>query len=190
MSPWGSDYDSAEWVITDLRGSIALRMAGDAARADALLEWVRAQAAKNYWMVAETFDEVAGTYKFNSPMLGFGAGAYALALAHRAGAFADPACGAYFDEGAGETTGDPTGGDTSAGTTGDPTTGSQATSTDGETTSGDTTGATTTTSTSGDPATAGLTDGRGDDGGCGCASGGGGPWWLLVPLFARRRRCT
>jgi hypothetical protein len=190
MSPWGSDYDSAEWVITDLRGSIALRMAGDAARADALIEWVRAQAATNYWMVAETYDEVAGTYKFNSPMLGFGAGAYALALAHRAGAFADPACGAYFDEGAGETTGDPTGGETGASTTAEATTGEPATSTAAPTsTGGDSTG-TSTTTTSGDPATAGLTDGRGDEGGCGCASGPTGPWWLLLPLVARRRRCA
>ncbi len=99
LSPWGSDYDSAEWVVTDLRGAVALRMAGDEARADALTDWVRDQAHANYLMVAETYDELAGTYKFNAPMLGFGAGAYALALAHRAGMLADPACGAYFDEG-------------------------------------------------------------------------------------------
>ncbi|MBL8969211.1 MAG: glycosyl hydrolase, partial [Myxococcales bacterium] len=92
LSPWGSDYDSAEWVITDLRGAIALRLAGETDRADALTDWVLAQAQANFGMVAETYDEATGVYKFNTPMLGFGAGAYALALAQRAGAFADPAC--------------------------------------------------------------------------------------------------
>ncbi|MFO0636612.1 MAG: hypothetical protein U0168_27590 [Nannocystaceae bacterium] len=40
----------------------------------------------------ETYDAEPGTYAFNTPMLGFGAGAYALALAHRGGAAIDPAC--------------------------------------------------------------------------------------------------
>lgn len=186
MSPWGSDYDSAEWVITDLRGSIALRAGGDAARADALIEWVRAQAAANYWMAAETFDEQSGHYKFNAPMLGFGAGAYALALAHRAGKFADPACGAYFAEDSGETTGDETTGGTSTGaaptTTEAPTTGTVATTDVMMTTTGS-------GGTGASPATAGLTGGT-SEGGCGCASGGaGGPLGLLIGLgLARRRR--
>ena len=192
LSPWGSDYDSAEWVITDLRGSVALRKAGDAARADALIEWVRAQAAANYFMTAETFDEVTGEYKFNTPMLGFGAGAYALALAHRAGALDDPACGAYFDEAAGGTS---TGGDTGDTTTGggsgstgvDPTTSAATTSSGGSSTGGDpaTSGAATS------PATAGLTAGEPVDTGCGCASDrSGGAWALWLPLVAlvRRRR--
>ncbi|HGG57103.1 MAG TPA: glycosyl hydrolase, partial [Nannocystis exedens] len=36
LSPWGSEYDSAEWVITDLRGSIAARMIGAENRANSL----------------------------------------------------------------------------------------------------------------------------------------------------------
>ena len=56
------------------------------------------QAYANYLMVAETFDENDGTYKFNTPMLGFGAGALGLTLAHRQGLFTDAACGAYYDE--------------------------------------------------------------------------------------------
>ncbi|HEY8376127.1 MAG TPA: glycoside hydrolase family 15 protein, partial [Nannocystis sp.] len=185
LSPWGSDYDSAEWVITDLRGSMALRAGGDAARADALIEWVRAQAEANYWMAAETFDEVTGHYKFNAPMLGFGAGAYALALAHRAGSFSDPACGAYFDEGGGTTTGTDTGDAT--GTGGEGTTGEAPTTGAPGTTSGVSTGAGEVTT---DPATAGATTGETSTGGCGCRSqGAAGPLaWMLGVACSRRRR--
>jgi len=99
VSPWGSYYDSAEWVITDMRGAIVRRMGGDSAGSDKLIDWVRRQAAVNYLQIAETYDENQGTYKFNAPMVGFGAGAYMLALAHAKG-FLDiaPACGAYFEE--------------------------------------------------------------------------------------------
>ncbi len=96
-SPWGSEYDSAEWVFTDLRGAVAARLGGDDARADRLIKWVREQSLANYGAFAETYDESTGVLKFNAPMMGFGAGAYALALAAK-GAPADPACGAYFDE--------------------------------------------------------------------------------------------
>jgi uncharacterized protein (TIGR03382 family) len=190
LSPWGSDYDSAEWVITDLRGSIALRAGGDAARADALIDWVRDQAAVNYYMAAETFDEATGVYKFNAPMLGFGAGAYALALAHRDGALTDPACGAYYvEEGGGETTTDDTGEEPSTGepsptTEAAPTTGGETTATPGTTSvtagePGDSTA---------DPATAGQTGGAGE-GGCGCTSSGpGSPLALLLLAGLRRRR--
>lgn len=98
VSPWGSEYDSAEWVIVNLRGAVAKRLAGDTARADRVLGWVKDQSLKNYLAVSETYDETNGTYKFNVPMVGFGAGAYALALAQRAEATEDPACGAYIDE--------------------------------------------------------------------------------------------
>lgn len=99
LSPWGSEYDSAEWVVTDLRGAVATRLMGDEKRSDRLLAWVRDQSLLNYLAVAETYDEGSGKYKFNAPMVGFGAGVYALALAARAGVLVDPACGAYFIEG-------------------------------------------------------------------------------------------
>jgi GH15 family glucan-1,4-alpha-glucosidase len=97
LSPWGGEYDSAEWVVTDLRGSIATRLGGDTERSERLLSWVLEQSKLNYNEVAETYDETSGNYKFNSPMMGFGAGAFILALAARNDA-PDPACGAYFDE--------------------------------------------------------------------------------------------
>lgn len=98
LSPWGGEYDGAEWVVTDLRGAIATRLAGDTTRSDRLLDWVVKQSAANYLEVAETYDQNTGVYKFNSPMVGFGAGAYVLALAQRGGLDEAPACGAYFDE--------------------------------------------------------------------------------------------
>lgn len=97
LSPWGSEYDRAEWVITNLRGAVALQQAGRTTRSQELLSWVRRQTLANYGAVAETYDETTGHYKFNAPMIGFGAGAWVLAMAER-GAAEDPACGAYFDE--------------------------------------------------------------------------------------------
>jgi MYXO-CTERM domain-containing protein len=96
-SPWGSEYDSAEWVFTDMRGAVAARLGGDDARADRLIKWVREQTLANYGAFAETYDETTGVLKFNAPMIGFGAGAYTLALAAK-DAPPGPACGAYFDE--------------------------------------------------------------------------------------------
>ncbi len=203
LSPWGGEYDSAEWVITDLRGAIALRLAGETDRADALTDWVLAQAQKNYGMVAETYDELAGTYKFNAPMLGFGAGAFTLAMAQRAGEFADPACGAFFDEGdqPGTTTSDSDTATTDATASSDGDSGTTSPATTTATTSGESpteptpteaasadTGASasSSSSTSGAPAEPG-------DGGCGCVSAGEGRGGLLALLslglcWPRRRR--
>jgi MYXO-CTERM domain-containing protein len=174
LSPWGSDYDSAEWVITDLRGAIATRAAGEASRSDAILQWVVAQSAANYLMVAETYEETTGEYKFNHPMLGFGAGAVTLALAHRDdGLLADPACGVYYeDEGA-------TGGTTDTGD--EPTAGSSADGTaDGGSADASADGVSATVTADGgsagsgtDSDDAGAADGGGD-GGCGCRSSGDG----------------
>ena len=95
LSPWGSEYDSAEWIFTDLRGAVAMRAAGRTARADALLTFTTGQAAANALVLAETYEETTGAWKFNAPMVGFGAGAWVLAMAHRGGLALTPACGAY-----------------------------------------------------------------------------------------------
>ncbi len=185
LSPWGSDYDSAEWVITDLRGSIAKRLAGDTSRADRLTNWVRDQALANYLNVAETFDENEGTYKFNTPMVGFGAGAFSLAILQREGISSEPACGAYYDSASGEGGGGTGGGGggSSAGVGGS---GGAATSS---------TGAESATSTGSGGATNGDTGG--DDGDCGChvvgrSTGGNalfaGSLMLLLSMLRRRAR--
>ena len=99
LSPWGGEYDSAEWVVTDLRGAVAARLMGDTMRSERLIKWVRDQASANYLEVAETYDENTGEYKFNAPMVGFGAGVFALAVAARDGLVTGPACGAYYEQG-------------------------------------------------------------------------------------------
>ncbi|MBK7864095.1 MAG: glycosyl hydrolase [Archangiaceae bacterium] len=80
LSPWGSEYDSAEWVFTDLRGGKR--------------GWTTANAAANAGVIPETYDEVSGAWKFNAPMVGFGAGAYLLSLLPPEA----PACGVYFED--------------------------------------------------------------------------------------------
>ena len=51
--------------------------------------------AEGAFVLAETYDEVSGAWKFNAPMVGFGAGAWVLAMAHRGGVEIAPACGEY-----------------------------------------------------------------------------------------------
>ena len=122
VSPWGSEYDSAEWVVTDLRGAVATHLAGDAERSDRLVHWVRDQSLANFLAVSETFDENAGTYKFNAPMIGFGSGVFALAWYARDGKLVDAACDAYYPEsgvgGTGGTGGSTTGGGGAGGSQG------------------------------------------------------------------------
>jgi glycosidase len=197
LSPWGSDYDSAEWVITDLRGAMAKRAAGDAARSDAILQWILAQSFENYLMIAETYDEVTGVYKFNHPMLGFGAGAYPLALAHRAGMFGDPACGEYFEGTGGE---DDTGGSGGSGTSAADDTASadaSASASDSGTAGATMSGGATITISASDGDSDGTGDGEadGDGSGCGCTTGPSrapGVFGLGLAIFglARRRRAA
>lgn len=182
LSPWGSSYDSVEWVITDLRGSMAFRNAGFDTRADGMLAWILAQSQANYLMVAETYNATTGVYENNTPMLGFGAGAWALAMAHRAGDYRDAACGEFWEDGSvdttgGETTGDGTGAGTSTGEGLDDTAGSSgpemtsfATISAGLDESGESSG-----------------DGAGQDGGgggCGCRTGGEGALGTVLGLLA------
>ena len=99
LSPWGSNYDSDEWVVIDLRAAVAARELGDLLLADELLAWITDQSAANYNAIGETFDPVTADYTNNAPMVGFGPGAYIAALNHREGVLnVDPACGVYPEE--------------------------------------------------------------------------------------------
>jgi hypothetical protein len=159
ISGWGSEYDSAEWVVTDLRGAVATWLGGDQERSDRLVRWVRDQSLANFLAVAETYEENTGHYKFNAPMVGFGAGVFTLALFARDGVLTDPACGAYYPEegGSGGAGGGGNGGEGGSGG------------------SGGATGTTTTTTSTGDGASGGSGGAGGDDideGGCGCRAAG------------------
>jgi hypothetical protein len=74
-----------------------MRAAGRTSRADALLNFTTGQSTANGLVLAETYEETTGVWKFNAPMVGFGAGAWVLAMAHRGGLAVTPACGS-FDE--------------------------------------------------------------------------------------------
>ncbi|MEO6955076.1 MAG: glycoside hydrolase family 15 protein [Polyangia bacterium] len=93
-----SSYDSNEWVFIDMRAASAFRRTGDAARADEIVAWVTAQARANYDLIPELFNTFASdgplwSYTGATPMVGFGAGAYILALRQRAGQVEKHDCG-------------------------------------------------------------------------------------------------
>ena len=55
----------------------------ETAVADRLLDWITAQALSNHGMIAELHSPDSSTYEGEIPMVGFGAGAYLLALLER-----------------------------------------------------------------------------------------------------------
>jgi GH15 family glucan-1,4-alpha-glucosidase len=76
----GGSYDLMEWIVIDLRVGTALRRAGRPGEADALVAWVTEQARANFELVPENYDPTTADYAGAVPMVGFGAGAYVLAL--------------------------------------------------------------------------------------------------------------
>jgi GH15 family glucan-1,4-alpha-glucosidase len=77
-------YDLAEWIMIDLRLAEAFRRIGNVEEAERLLSLVTQQAQPNFDLLPELYDDF-GNYKFNYPMVGYGAAAYILTLLHRAG---------------------------------------------------------------------------------------------------------
>jgi len=88
----GGGYDEQEWAFIDLRAASAFRRAGLLADADELLAWVTAQSDANRGLVAELYDRDNADAAGAIPMVGFGAGAYVLALLDRERPEARPAC--------------------------------------------------------------------------------------------------
>jgi hypothetical protein len=93
----GDAYSSNEWVFVDLRAERALELQGDSARQASLFAWNVAQASDNFGELSELHDPVTANYAGQAPMVGFGAGAYLLALYDRGSAVA-PTCGAFASE--------------------------------------------------------------------------------------------
>jgi MYXO-CTERM domain-containing protein len=93
----GSTYDSSEWVFVDLRMARALELAGQTTYQTGLFQWNQDQAQDNFGEFSELHDPVTANYTGQSPMVGFGAGAYLIALADR-GTPATPTCGAFASE--------------------------------------------------------------------------------------------
>lgn len=76
----GDWYETAEWILLDLRIASAMHSFGEKAKARALLDWVTGQASLNFNLLPELYSEKTWAYDGAVPMAGFGAGAYILAL--------------------------------------------------------------------------------------------------------------
>jgi len=96
----GAYYDSQEWVFVDLRAVHALGLAGDSL-ATSLFSWNVSQATDNYLELSELHDATTADYAGASPMIGFGSGAYLIALLDRGAAIA-PSCGTFASEPGGD----------------------------------------------------------------------------------------
>lgn len=166
LSPWGGDYDSSEWAMIDLRATAAEYHLGNLEWAGAVLDWMTGRSAANYLAIAETYDSL-GNYTNNAPMVGFGPGAWILAIHLREGLRSvEPACGAYpLEPDPPEASGDD---DDST----PPDDDDDATHGGGDEWWDDD-----------DPTGA---DDPGD--GCACATGGAGAGLVFLPLLFRRRR--
>ena len=80
-----NEYDLSEWVLLDLRIGEAWRRAGDARRADELLNKVTDLAAVNDNLVPELLDPDNCDYAGVVPMVGYGAGAWQMAQLEKHG---------------------------------------------------------------------------------------------------------
>ncbi len=114
----GDWYDQQEWCFVDLRMSTAYSYMGQTARRDALLAWVLGQSRENRYLMGELYCRgtvdcpVRGDYRGSVPMVGFGPGAYLLALDARANPDPPAACAPVSEDPIGlpdpdRTTGDP-----------------------------------------------------------------------------------
>lgn len=80
----GDSYDEQEWIFVDLRLADALFRTCHTDEAQALLDHVTGVATDNLGVLPELLDPNTGEVEGPAPMIGFGAGVYALALHARA----------------------------------------------------------------------------------------------------------
>jgi GH15 family glucan-1,4-alpha-glucosidase len=85
----GDVYDEHEWVVMDLRMAEAYRRNCKPAKAQALEDWVTNQAMENHLIIPELMEPATAAYAGPAPMMGFGAGAYVLAMNNRSKATSD-----------------------------------------------------------------------------------------------------
>ncbi len=76
----GDWYETAEWILLDLRVAATMHRFGDQKGARRLVDWVTKQAALNYNLIPELYNQKTSFYDGAVPMVGFGAGAYAATL--------------------------------------------------------------------------------------------------------------
>jgi hypothetical protein len=93
-----SSYDNNEWILIDLRMADALWRAGQTQDSQNTLQTVIQKAAANYYLLPELYNAVpadgaVGKYAGSIPMVGYGAGAYALTVLDRSGLIEPNHCG-------------------------------------------------------------------------------------------------
>ena len=93
----GDAYSSNEWVFVDLRAARALELEGNTTYSQSLFAWNVDQASDNFGELSELHDPVTADYAGQSPMVGFGAGAYLVSLFDR-GKPVVPTCGTFASE--------------------------------------------------------------------------------------------
>ena len=91
----GSVYDAHEWIVMDLRLAEALRRGCEPEAAAELESWVTAVGRANDDTLPELLHPDRADFAGPAPMLGFGAGAWVLAMQRRAEA--DASCQAALD---------------------------------------------------------------------------------------------
>lgn len=108
----GGWYDEQEWVFVDARMTRGLELAGNSLYS-ATFQWNVDQGTENFGLLAELHDATTADYAGETPMVGFGAGAFLLGLLDR-GTPGTPACGDYAAEPAEEVDAGTDGGATDA----------------------------------------------------------------------------
>ncbi len=93
----GDTYSSEEWVFVDLRSARAFELSGDTTTSASTFAWNVSQATDNFGELSELHNPVTAAYDGQSPMVGFGGGAYTLRLATR-GVAGTEVCGSYAVE--------------------------------------------------------------------------------------------
>lgn len=193
----GGWYDSQEWVFVDLRTAYAMRKMQDPGR-DELVSWITDQASENYNQISELHDAATADYRGENPMVGFGAGAYSLALMDREAPQDLIPCGTYAEGSIGTGGAGGAGGGGTTGGSG----GSGAQSGSGGTGGANSNGGAAGVSGSGGSAGASGASSGGasaakEDSGCGCRlplrseqSRGGALALFAAVLLVRRRRAA
>ena len=82
-------YDEHEWVVMDLRMAEAYRRNCRPGKGKALEDWITNQAMANHLIIPELLEPTTAVYAGPAPMMGFGAGAYVLAMNNRSDANAE-----------------------------------------------------------------------------------------------------
>jgi MYXO-CTERM domain-containing protein len=93
----GAYYDSQEWVFIDLRSDHAFELGGNTSLSTSLFAWNTDQGAENFNELSELHDATTADYAGAAPMVGFGSGAYIIALSDR-GKPVVPSCGTFAAE--------------------------------------------------------------------------------------------